>query len=90
MFNIKSLFLLVINSSSILNFNISSYIIIFISYSIVITLRYSINIVYLDNLSIIAKIILSFFLIKGSFNRGNLVIKSIITIYYFLFRALFS
>ncbi len=60
------------------------------SCSIVVILRYSINIVYLDNLSIMTKIILSFFLIRGSFNKGNLVIKSIIMIYCFLFKALFS
>ncbi len=60
------------------------------SNSAVITLRYSINIVYLDSLSIIAKIVSSFFLIKRSSNNSNLVIKSIIMIYYFLFRALFS
>jgi hypothetical protein len=90
MFNIKSLFLLVINSSSILNFNTSSRIIMSISYFIVITLRYSINIAYLDSLSIMARIVSSFFLIRGSSNNSNLVIKSIITIYYFLFRALFS
>jgi hypothetical protein len=87
-FNVKSLSLLIINSSNILNFNTSSYIIISTSYSTVITLRYSIKIAYLDSLSIIAKIMSSFFLIKGSFNRGNLVIKFIVIIYYFLFKAL--
>jgi hypothetical protein len=88
MFNIKSLSLLVINSSSILNLNISSYIIMSISYSTIITSRYSINIVYLDSLLIIAKITSNFTLIRGSFNSSSLVIKSIITIYYFLLRAL--
>ncbi len=86
-FNINSLSLLIINSSSILNFNISSYITMSISYSTIIDLKYSINIVYFNSLFIIISIksILAF--IKGSSNYSNFIIKSIITTYYFLIRA---
>jgi hypothetical protein len=75
------------NSSSILNFNTSSYIIISISCSTIIALRYSINIVYFNSLSIITSIksILTF--VKGSSNYSSLIIKSIVTTYYFLIRA---
>ncbi len=85
--DINSLSLLVINSSSIPNLNISSYIIISTSYSTIIASRYSINIVYFDSLLIITSIksILTF--IKGSSDYGSLIIKSIVTTYYFLIRA---
>jgi hypothetical protein len=61
-----------------------------IGYFIVVTLRYSINITYFNNLLIIARIKSSLAFISRSFNNSNLVIKSIIIIYYFLIRALFS
>jgi hypothetical protein len=87
MFNIKSLSLLVINSSSIPNFNISSYITMSISCSTIIDLRYSINRVYFNSLFIIISIksILTF--IKGSSNYSSFIIKSIIITYYFLIRT---
>jgi hypothetical protein len=87
MFNINSLSLLVINSSSILNFNTSSRITISTSYSIIIDSRYSINIVYFNNLSIITSIKSILVLVKGSSNYSSFIIKSIITTYYFLIRA---
>ncbi len=58
------------------------------SYSAVVTSRYSINIVYFNSLLIITRIKSSLALINSSSNSSNLVIKSIITIYYFLIRAL--
>jgi hypothetical protein len=88
MFNINSLSLLVINSSNILNFDISSRIIMSASCSAVIDSRYSINIVYFNSLSIITSIKSIFILVKGSFNSRSFIIKSIITIYYFLTRAI--
>jgi len=71
-----------------LNFDISSYITMSISYSAIVDLRYSINIVYFNSLSIIISIksILAF--IKGSSNSSSFIIKSIITTYYFLIRAI--
>jgi hypothetical protein len=89
-FNIKSLSLLVINSSSILNLNISSYKTVSISCSTIIISRYSINIVYFNSLLIMTRIKSSLAFISSSFNSSSLVIKSIITIYYFLIEALFS
>ncbi len=49
--------------------------------------KYSINIVYFNSLFIIISIksILTF--IRGSFNSSSFIIKSIITTYYFLIRA---
>ncbi len=75
------------NSSGILNFNTSSYITISVSCSAVIALRYSINIIYFDSRSIIVSIksILTF--VKGSSDYSSLIIKSIITTYYFLIGA---
>jgi hypothetical protein len=87
-FNINSLFLLVINSSSIPNFDMSSRITISISYSTIIDLRYSINIVYFDSLFIITSIESILILVKGSSNNSSFIIKSIITTYYFLIRAI--
>jgi hypothetical protein len=84
MFNINSLSLLVINSSSIPNFNTSSYITMSVSYSAIIDLRYSINIVYFNSLSIIVSITsILIFISKSSKNR-SLIIKSIIMTCYFL------
>ncbi len=79
--------LLIINSSNILNLNISSYITISISYSTIIDSRYSINIVYFNSLSIITSIKSILVFVKESFNKGSFIIKSIITTYYFLIRA---
>jgi hypothetical protein len=87
MFNINSLSLLVINSFNIPNFNTSSYIILSISYSTIIDLRYSINIVYFNSLSIITSIKSILIFIRGSSNNSSFIIKSIITIYYFLIGA---
>ncbi len=58
-----------------------------ISYSIIIDSRYSINIVYFDNLSIITSIKSILVFVKGSSKIRSLIIKSIITTYYFLIRA---
>jgi hypothetical protein len=90
MFNINSLSLLVINSSSISNLNISSYIIMSISCSTIIDLRYSINIVYFNSLFIIISIKSILVFVRGSFNSRSFIIKSIITTCYFLIRAVFS
>jgi hypothetical protein len=87
MFNINSLSLLVINSSSIPNFNTSSYITISTSYSAIIDSRYSINIVYFNSLSIIVSIKSILIFISKSFKSRSLIIKSIITICYFLIGA---
>ncbi len=87
MFNINSLSLLVINSSNIPNFNTSSYIIMSTSYSTIIDLRYSINIVYFNSLSIITSIISILIFVNKSSKGRSLIIKSIITTYYFLIRA---
>jgi hypothetical protein len=87
MFNINSLSLLVINSSSILNFNTSSRITMSTSYSTIVDLRYSINIVYFDSLSIIVSIISILIFISKSSKDRSLIIKSIITTYYFLIEA---
>jgi hypothetical protein len=87
MFNINSLSLLVINSSSIPNFDTSSRITMSISCSIVVDLKYSINIAYFDSLSIIVSIISILVLISRSFKSRSLIIKSIITTCYFLIRA---
>jgi hypothetical protein len=87
MFNIKRLSLLVINSSSILNFNTSSYIIMSASCSVIIDSRYSINITYFNNLSIITSIKSILIFISRSSKSRSLIIKSIITTYYFLIRA---
>jgi hypothetical protein len=87
MFNIKSLSLLVINSSGILNLNTSSYITMSASYSAIIDLRYSINIAYFNNLSIITSIESILVFVKESSEFRSLIIKSIITTYYFLIGA---
>jgi hypothetical protein len=84
MFNINSLSLLVINSSDIPNFNTSSRITMSTSYSAIIDSRYSINIVYFDSLSIIASIISILIFVNRSSKSRSLIIKSIITTYYFL------
>ncbi len=86
-FNINSLSLLVINSSSILNFNTSSYITISTSCSTIIDSRYSINIIYFNSLSIIVSIISILIFVNRSSKDRSLIIKSIITTYYFLIRA---
>ncbi len=87
MFNINSLSLLIINSSSILNLDISSYITMSTSYSTIIDLRYSINIVYFDSLSIITSIKSILVFVRGSSKGRSFIIKSIITTYYFLIKA---
>jgi hypothetical protein len=87
MFNINSLSLLVINSSSIPNFNTSSYITMSTSCSVIIDSRYSINIVYFNSLSIIISIKSILIFISRSSKSRSLIIKSIITTYYFLTRA---
>jgi hypothetical protein len=87
MFNINSLSLLVINSSNILNFNTSSYITMSISYSTIIDSRYSINIVYFNSLSIIVSITSILIFVSRSSKGRSLIIKSIITTYYFLIGA---
>jgi hypothetical protein len=87
MFNINSLSLLVINSSSIPNFNTSSCITISASCSTIIDLRYSINIVYFDSLSIIVSITSILIFVSRSSEDRSLIIKSIITTCYFLIRA---
>jgi hypothetical protein len=87
MFNINSLSLFIINSSSILNLNTSSYIIISTSYSTIIDSRYSINIVYFNSLSIITSIKSILVFIKESSKSRSFIIKSIITVCYFLIRA---
>jgi hypothetical protein len=84
MFNINSLSLLVMNSSGIPNFDTSSCITIFVSYSVIIDSRYSINIVYFDSLSIIASITSILIFVSRSSKGRSLIIKSIITTYYFL------
>jgi hypothetical protein len=84
MFNINSLSLLVINSSSIPNFNTSSRITMSASYSVIIDSRYSINIAYFDSLSIIVSIISILVFVSKSSKSRSLIIKSIITTYYFL------
>ncbi len=75
------------NSSSIPNFNTSSRITMSISYSIIIDLRYSINIAYFNSLSIIVSITSILIFINRSSKDRSLIIKSIITTYYFLIRA---
>jgi hypothetical protein len=87
MFDINSLSLLVINSSSIPNFDTSSYITMSISCSTIVDSRYSINIVYFNSLSIIVSIISILIFISKSSKGSSLIIKSIITTYYFLIRA---
>jgi hypothetical protein len=87
MFNINSLSLLVINSSSIPNFDTSSYITMSVSYSAIIDSRYSINIVYFNSLSIIVSIISILIFVSKSSKGRSLIIKSIITTYYFLIRT---
>jgi hypothetical protein len=87
MFNINSLSLLVINSSSIPNFDTSSYITMSASYSIIIDSRYSINIAYFNSLSTIVSIISILIFVSRSSKGRSLIIKSIITTYYFLIRA---
>jgi hypothetical protein len=84
MFNINSLSLLVMNSSSIPNFDTSSRITMSTSYSAIIDSRYSINIVYFNSLSIIVSIISILIFISRSSKSRSLIIKSIITTYYFL------
>jgi hypothetical protein len=81
--DVNSLSLSIINSSSIPNFNTSSRIIISASYSTIVALRYSINIAYFDSLSTITSIesILTF--VRGSLDYSSLIIKSIVTTYYF-------
>jgi hypothetical protein len=87
MFNINSLSLLVMNSSSIPNFDTSSYITMSTSYSTVVDLRYSINIVYFNSLSIIVSIISILIFISRSSKDRSLIIKSIIMTCYFLIGA---
>ncbi len=87
MFNINSLSLLVINSSSIPNFDTSSRITMSASYSTIVDLRYNINIVYFNSLSIIVSIISILIFVNRSSKSRSLIIKSIITICYFLIRA---
>jgi hypothetical protein len=84
MFNINSLSLLIINSSSIPNFNTSSRITMSISYSTIVDLRYSINIAYFNSLSIIVSITSILIFINRSSKSRSLIIKSIITTCYFL------
>ncbi len=87
MFNINSLSLLVMNSSSIPNFDTSSRITMSISCSTIVDSRYSINIAYFDSLSIIVSIISILIFVSRSSKGRSLIIKSIITTYYFLIRA---
>jgi hypothetical protein len=87
MFNIKSLSLLVINSLDIPNFDTSSRITVSISYSVIIDSRYSINIVYFNSLSIIISIKSILIFVNRSSKSRSLIIKSIITTYYFLTRT---
>ncbi len=87
MFNINSLSLLVINSSSIPNFNTSSRITISTSCSTIIDSRYSINITYFNSLSIITSITSILIFISRSSKDRSLIIKSIITTCYFLIGA---
>jgi hypothetical protein len=87
MFNINSLSLLVINSSSIPNFDTSSRITVSASCFAVIDSRYSINIAYFNSLSIITSIISILIFISRSSEDRSLIIKSIITTCYFLIRA---
>jgi hypothetical protein len=87
MFNINSLFLLVINSSSIPNFNTSSRITMSTSCSTIIDSRYSINIAYFNSLSIIVSIKSILVFVSKSSKSRSLIIKSIITTCYFLIRA---
>jgi hypothetical protein len=84
MFNINSLSLLVINSSSIPNFDTSSRITMSASCSAVIDSRYSINIVYFNSLSIIVSITSILIFVSRSSEGRSLIIKSIITTCYFL------
>jgi hypothetical protein len=83
-FNVNSLSLLVINSSSIPNFNTSSQITMSISYSAIIDSRYSINIVYFDSLSTIISIKSILVFVNKSSKNKSFIIKSIITTCYFL------
>jgi hypothetical protein len=87
MFNIKSLSLLVMNSSGILNFDTSSRITMSISCFTIIASRYSINIVYFNSLSIIVSIKSILIFISRSSKSRSLIIKSIITTCYFLIEA---
>jgi hypothetical protein len=87
MFNINSLSLLIINSFSIPNFNTSSRITMSTSYSTIIDLRYSINIAYFNSLSIIVSITSILIFVNRSSKDRSLIIKSIITTYYFLIKA---
>ncbi len=75
------------NSSSIPNFNTSSRITVSISYSAIIDSRYSINIVYFNSLFIIVSIISILIFVNKSSKSRSLIIKSIITICYFLIRT---
>jgi hypothetical protein len=86
-FNINSLSLSIINSSSIPNLNIISRITMSISCSTIIDSRYSINIIYFDSLSIITSIKSILVFVKGSSKSRSFIIKSIITTYYFFIRA---
>ncbi len=87
MFNINNLSLLVINSSSVPNLDTSSYITISISCSTIIDLRYSINIVYFNSRFIIVSIEFILTFVRGSLDYNSFIIKSIVTTYYFLIRA---
>jgi hypothetical protein len=87
MFNINSLSLLVINSSSIPNLNTSSRITMSISCPAIVDLRYSINIAYFNSLSIIISIKSILIFVNRSSKSRSFIIKSIIMIYYFLIRA---
>ncbi len=57
------------------------------SYSTIIDSRYSINIVYFNSLSIIVSITSILIFISKSSKSRSLIIKSIITTYYFLIGA---
>jgi hypothetical protein len=87
MFNINSLSLLVMNSSDIPNFDTSSRITMSTSCSAIVDSRYSINITYFNSLSIIVSIISILIFVNRSSKGRSLIIKSIITTYYFLIGA---
>jgi hypothetical protein len=84
MFNVNSLSLLVINSSSILNFDTSSRITMSVSCSVIIDSRYSINMAYFNSLSIIVSITSILIFVSRSSKGGSLIIKSIIMTCHFL------
>jgi hypothetical protein len=87
MFNINNLSLLVMNSSDILNLNTSSRITMSVSCSTVVDSRYSVNIAYFDSLSMIISIKSILVFIRRSSKSRSFIIKSIVTICYFLIRT---